>query len=289
MSNYAFLSASELIVSYTHEGRWTLAQLNSETGKLTNLSSEFSAISSVHSNEGSACFIAATSASGQCVFVKAAKGSSQAVFPAFSLDKGMCAIPQAISFSVGDNEQSHGFYYGPSNAKYEAEGSPPMIVLCHGGPTGQNDSSLDLKLQYWTSRGFAVFDLNYRGSTGYGRVYRQSLYKNWGVLELEDLGAAVNHLCEQGLANTEQLIIKGSSAGGYSVLAALCFTDYFKAGVSLYGIGDLELLATDTHKFEKHYLDQLVGPYPEQKGLYLTRSPIHKLEGLNCPTLSSKP
>ena len=160
-----------------------------------------------------------------------------------------------------------------------------MIAICHGGPTGATDCSLNLKIQYWTNRGFAVVDINYRGSTGFGRNYRNALEFAWGIADVEDTQYAINYLVAQHKVDPERCIIRGSSAGGYTVLAALTFTNTFKAGASLYGIGDLETLVSDTHKFESRYLDKLVGPYPEQQALYRQRSPIHHIDQLNCPVI----
>ena len=156
-------------------------------------------------------------------------------------------------------------------------------MLGHGGPTGATDTALSLKIQYWTQRGFAVADVNYRGSTGFGKRYRDSLKGQWGVFDVEDLCAAAEALVAKGLAHPEQKIIKGSSAGGYSVLAALTQHQTFNAGVSLYGVADLVALAKHTHKFEAHYLDTLIGPYPEAIEVYQARSPINNMAGLNCP------
>ena len=209
------------------------------------------------------------------------------------------SAPQSISFPTGvQKERAHGFYYPPTNTNYSAtttanetavpkldETAPPMIFICHGGPTGATEASLNLKIQYWTNRGFAVMDVNYRGSTGFGRQYRHSLHGNWGLKDVEDMSAAADFAIAQGWANPNQLIIKGSSAGGYTTLAALAFSERFNAGVSLYGIGDLETLARDTHKFEARYLDSLVGPYPAAKSIYQQRSPIHFVEQINCPIL----
>src|SRR5690606_32211641 len=147
------------------------------------------------------------------------------------------------------------------------------------------ESSLNLKIQYWTSRGFAVLDVNYRGSTGYGRQYRDRLKLNWGVTDVIDVCSGVDHLIHLNLIDGEKVAIRGSSAGGYTVLAALTFTHHFKAGASLYGIGNLETLAQDTHKFESRYLDQLVGKYPQQRAVYQARSPINHIEQLNCPVI----
>ena len=166
------------------------------------------------------------------------------------------------------------------------EGSaPPLIVMIHGGPTSKASPTYSVSKYFWTSRGFGILDLNYRGSTGYGREYRHALYGEWGVTDVEDAVAGAQWLADQGLADADKLIIRGGSAGGYTTLAALAFSDVFKAGASHYGVSDLEALAGDTHKFESRYLDQVVGPYPERKDLYIERSPIHHLDGFSVPLL----
>ena len=195
--------------------------------------------------------------------------------------------PESIFFPSAEGKIVHAFYYPPANTLHGADNSdlPPAIAICHGGPTGATDSGLNLKIQYWTNRGFAVVDINYRGSTGFGRTYRQELVNAWGLADVEDTQYAMTYLASKGKIDLDRCIIRGGSAGGYTVLSALTFTDTFKAGASLYGIGDLETLATDTHKFESRYLDSLIGPYPEQKEVYRARSPIHHAEGLNCPVI----
>lgn len=195
--------------------------------------------------------------------------------------------PQSLPFPSADGSRVQGFFYPPTHADYSVPKGeqPPLIVICHGGPTGASSSALNFKIQYWSSRGFAVFDLNYRGSSGFSRPYRQALYQRWGIADVEDTGYAVRHLAAEGLIDPQRCVIRGSSAGGYTVLAALTFSDTFKAGASLYGIGDLEILATDTHKFESRYLDNLVGPYPEARARYRARSPIHHAERLDCPVI----
>jgi len=162
---------------------------------------------------------------------------------------------------------------------------PPLLVLSHGGPTGSTFSFLNFRIQYWTSRGFAVLDVNYGGSTGYGRAYRQRLDGQWGVVDVNDCVNGARFLTEQGHVDSERLIIRGGSAGGYTTLCALTFYDVFKAGASYYGVSDLEMLTKETHKFESHYLDRMIGPYPEQRDLYVARSPIHHIEELSCPVI----
>ena len=162
---------------------------------------------------------------------------------------------------------------------------PPLVVLAHGGPTSAARSQLNLARRFWTSRGFAVVDVNYRGSSGFGRAYRKRLDGRWGVADVEDCVACARFLAERGDVDPERLIIRGGSAGGFTVLCALAFHDTFTAGASLYGVADLEALAADTHKFESRYLESLVGPYPAQKALYEARSPINHLEGFTAPMI----
>jgi dipeptidyl aminopeptidase/acylaminoacyl peptidase len=162
---------------------------------------------------------------------------------------------------------------------------PPLIVRSHGGPTAATSNTLNLKIQYWTSRGFAVLDVNYGGSTGYGREYRQRLNGNWGIVDINDCVNGAKYLADRQLVDPERMAIVGGSAGGYTTLAALTFRDVFKAGASYYGVSDLEILAKETHKFESRYLDSLVGEYPAQKEIYEARSPIHHIDRLSCPVI----
>lgn len=181
----------------------------------------------------------------------------------------------------------HGLYYAPTNPDFAApEGElPPLIVESHGGPTAAASSGFSLAVQYWTSRGFAVLDVDYRGSAGYGRPYRDALQGNWGIIDVEDCAAGAVAMAQQGLADPQRLIVRGGSAGGYTTLQSLVATDTFAAGVSYYGIGDLEMLARDTHKFESRYPIGLVGPYPAAARTYRDRSPIHHLDQLSAPML----
>ena len=162
---------------------------------------------------------------------------------------------------------------------------PPLIVKSHGGPTGATSGELSLDIQFWTSRGFAVLDVNYRGSTGYGREYRQKLYGNWGVADVDDCVYGARHVSAQGYADAERMAIKGGSAGGYTALCALCFHDAFRAGASYFGVGELEEMFETTHKFESRYGDWLLGPYPQAKALYRERSPVNHADKLNCPVI----
>jgi len=202
-------------------------------------------------------------------------------------DLGDCtSLAQPFTFD-GDDGPVHAWYYPPSNDGYTAPDGelPPVQVWSHGGPTGFNGPAFRLSTQFWTSRGIGILDVNYSGSTGYGRAYRERLKGRWGLADVSDCAKAALALADHGLADRRRLSIRGSSAGGYTTLAALVFTDVFAAGISLYGIGDLETLATDTHKFESRYLDGLVAPFPQGRQVYLDRSPRHHLDRLSCPML----
>jgi dipeptidyl aminopeptidase/acylaminoacyl peptidase len=203
------------------------------------------------------------------------------------IDPAYVSVPQPVSYESAGSRVAHAFYYAPQNSDFAPPAGelPPLIVKSHGGPTGQSGCGLSLKTQFWTSRGFAVLDVNYGGSTGYGRDYRRLLIGQWGVVDLEDCAAGARWLAAQALADPKRLAITGGSAGGYTTLCALTFSDVFSAGASHYGIGDLEALVRDTHKFESRYLDSLVGPWPAASDAYRARSPIHHADGLDCPVI----
>ena len=203
------------------------------------------------------------------------------------VDIGYLIEPESITFPTGDGGAvAHALYYPPTNPDHVGvEGTePPLLVLAHGGPTAQA-RQLQLGILYWTSRGIAVVDVDYRGSTGYGRSYRQALNGSWGVADVEDCVAAARYLAERGDVDPERLMIRGGSAGGFTVLSALAFHDVFAVGASRYGVADLEALATDTHKFESRYLDTLVGPWPEAKATYDERSPVNHVEKFSAPMI----
>ncbi len=288
MSTYGFLSATELLCCFTQQGQWQLATLDLGSNQLTPLESPFTDIGQVRCHDGRALLLAASPTSAtRLLSFDGAQLQTIARSSATPLPAEWISSAQPVTFNSGAGAEAHGFYYPPVNPEYRApEGTlPPLLVMCHGGPTGSAETGLNLKIQYWTSRGFAVMDVNYRGSTGYGRHYREQLNGAWGLHDVEDACAAADYLIDQGLADPDRIAIRGSSAGGYTVLAALTFSHRFNAGASLYGIGDLETLAQDTHKFESRYLDSLVGPYPQQKIIYQQRSPIRHTEQLNCPVI----
>lgn len=203
------------------------------------------------------------------------------------LDPGYFSKPRTIRFPSADGRVAHAYYYPPQNPDYVpiAGSRPPLLVESHGGPTARTQASFDANVQFWTSRGFAVVDVNYGGSSGYGRAYRNRLRGSWGIVDTEDCVAAARWLVKEGLAEPKQMAIRGGSAGGYTTLCALAFHDLFQAGASHYGVADLEAIAVDTHKFESRYCDSLVGPYPEAREIYRARSPIHHTDRLSCPII----
>jgi len=211
------------------------------------------------------------------------------------IDPKYVSVPQAITFPTGKSpgvegaEVAHGYLYSPTNGDYagsQTDGAlPPLLVKAHGGPTACAGTALNPGIQFWTSRGFAVLDVDYRGSTGFGRAYRQRLAGNWGVCDVEDAVAGAQYLVSKGLADPKRLAIDGASAGGLTTLGALAFHDVFTAGCSLYGVADLSALAMETHKFESRYMDRLVGKWPEDEAVFKARAPIEHCGQLNCPVL----
>ncbi len=290
ISTYEFESENRIVCTYNQKGIWRLAAVDTVRRELTPIGTPYTDISSVCARPGQAVFLAAAptqpSAIVQCDL---ATGRLDVLRRSTTvcLEPGYLSRPQAIEFPSTAGETVHAFFYPPRNHDYEEETSekPPLLVLSHGGPTSAASSALNLKIQYWTSRGLAVLDVNYRGSTGYGRGYRKKLEGAWGVADVEDCVNGAKYLAARDLVDDGRLAIRGGSAGGYSTLCALVFHDLFKAGASYYGVSDLEALAKDTHKFEAHYLDRLIGPYPTQRDRYRNRSPIHHAEGLTCPVI----
>ncbi|OZJ02369.1 hypothetical protein BZG36_04438 [Bifiguratus adelaidae] len=203
------------------------------------------------------------------------------------IDTDYISVPQLIEFPTANNLTAFAYYYEPKNPKYVGprDAKPPLRVLSHGGPTAACSSSLDVSILYWTTRGFAVVDVNYGGSTGYGREYRNRLQHNWGIVDVEDCCAAATYLVNKGLADASKLAIQGGSAGGYTTLASLAFRDVFTVGCSLYGVSDITLLAKDTHKFESRYPDLLIGEYPKDEKIYFERSPINSTKDIKCPVI----
>ncbi len=290
LSAYAFIAEDQIICAYIERGSSHLGMLNTTTGQLEKIATPYTSISSVRANSEFAVF-AATSPTQPNSIIKLDLASRQSsVLRASSnlaIDEGYISQPQAIEYPTENNLTAHAFYYAPKNKDFTAPAGekPPLLVMSHGGPTAQHFPVFGLDIQYWTSRGIAVLDVNYGGSTGYGREYRERLKGNWGIVDVDDCANGAKYLAARGEADGHRLAITGGSAGGYTTLCALTFRDVFKAGASHYGVSDLIALDEDTHKFEAKYTQSLVGPWPESRDLYIARSPIHHTDKLNVPVI----
>lgn len=290
LSTYGFASEKRIICTYTQGGEWHVGDIDIASGALMTVPTPFTAIGALHVNTQHVAFTAGSPTMPMSLMLHDLMDGGTARLrssSAANLDDGCISRAQAIEFPAENGLTAHAFYYPPTNKDYAApEGErPPLIVISHGGPTSAADSSLDLRKQFWTSRGFGVLDVNYGGSSGFGTEYRRRLNDNWGVVDVEDCISGAKHLVEQGLADADKLIIRGSSAGGFTTLLALTTRDAFSAGASYYGISELEALLRDTHKFESRYLDGLIGRFPEHAERYRDRSPINHIDGLSAPMI----
>ncbi len=290
LSSYGFFNAETVICTYTQEGSWYLGELNVSTQQLTTFEIPYSNLGSLTIHNDQVFFIASSPTQSSAVIGFHLKDKTYQVLKQSSqvpLDPHYFSIPEALTFPTENGLMAHAWYYPPHNPDYQVPAGqlPPLLVKSHGGPTAAAGNSLSLKIQYWTSRGFGYLDVNYGGSTGYGRDYRQRLDGQWGIVDVADCINGAKYLVNQGKVDPNKLAISGGSAGGYTTLAALTFYNTFKAGASHYGVSDLEALAQDTHKFEARYLDRLIGPYPQAKDLYYQRSPIHFTDKLACPVV----
>jgi dipeptidyl aminopeptidase/acylaminoacyl peptidase len=292
MSTYAFLPSGRIVCSYTDHGGSHLALLDTESGELDPVETPYSSIAFVRVDEatGNVVFLGGSPTGPACIVsLDPSTGEHEVLRRAdeIEIDSGYLSVPEPIEFPTENDRTAYAFFYPPHNQDYAApEGErPPLLVMSHGGPTAATSPALDLEIQYWTSRGVAVLDVNYGGSTGYGREYRRCLDGAWGVVDVEDCANGALYLAERGRVDGDRLMITGGSAGGYTTLCALAFTDTFAAGASHFGVSDLEELAKETHKFESRYLDRLIGPYPERADLYRERSPINHTQKLSCPVI----
>jgi len=291
-STYAFLAGGSTVFMRCERGEERLFLLDPGAERLRDLGLPYTSFGfpSLSVRGTQVAFAAASPAAETAVVIyDVAGGEPEEVRSAGedSIAAGYISAPRPIEFPTSGGETAHGFYYPPANAGFEGPAGelPPLIVQSHGGPTSHATPYLDREYLFWTSRGIGVVDVNYRGSSGYGRPYRQRLRGGWGVLDTEDCIAAARHLAETGEVDSERLAIRGGSAGGYATLCALVFHDDFATGASYYGVADTETLAEDTHKFESRYLDGLIGPYPQEQALYRERSPIHFVEQLRAPVI----
>ncbi|MFQ3626713.1 MAG: S9 family peptidase [Cyanobacteriota bacterium] len=290
MSTYGFESAESLICTYSEDGVSKLARLHTRTLELTEIPTPYTSIGGIQVSGSSVVFGAGSPTQpGAIAHLDLSTGQIMELRRSSTLeiDPGYISVPQAIEFPTTNGLTAYGFFYPPQNQDFTAPPGekPPLLVKIHGGPTAATSATFSPSIQYWTSRGIAILDVNYGGSTGYGREYRERLKGNWGIVDVDDCVNGAKYLAEQGLVDGDRLCIDGGSAGGYTTLAALAFRDVFKAGASYYGVSDLEALAKDTHKFESRYLDGLIGPYPARRDLYVARSPIHAIDRLNCPLI----
>ncbi len=290
LSTYAFAGPRRIVCAYRSRGEGHLAVLDTGTGAFTPIDTVYDDFGGVDATATDAlCVAASPTAPTAIVRIGLANGKVEVLKAAseITVDPDYLSTPQAIEFPTEGGVIAHAIFYPPRNPDFVAPKGEraPVRVLSHGGPTGESSASLELDTQYWTSRGFAVLDVNYRGSTGYGRAYRERLNGQWGIADMEDCANAALYLAKQGMVDGDRIVIEGGSAGGYTTLCALTFLDTFKAGASYFGVSDAEALATDTHKFESRYLDRMIGPYPEQRDVYRQRSPIHFADRISCPLI----
>jgi dipeptidyl aminopeptidase/acylaminoacyl peptidase len=292
-SSYAFLGADRIVCSYAGSGRTVLAMLDIAPGRLTPIPLPYTEFGSIKIAGGRiVCGAGSPTGPGAIVTIDPGTGATEVLrqSSAAAADPELqryFTAGQHLEFPTENSRTAFANYYPPHNPDFVAPAGEksPLVVKCHGGPTSSASSSLSLGIQYWTSRGIAVLDVDYGGSTGYGRAYRDRLKDQWGIIDVDDCVNAARHVCAQGLADAERAVITGGSAGGYTVLAALARRDFFKGGASHYGVSDVAALARDTHKFESRYLDWLIGPYPEEEALYRERSPLSHVDGLDRPVI----
>ena len=290
MSTYGFAAPDLVVCAYAQRGIWKLAALDTARGRFDGIETGCSDISCVATTTGRAVFRGASPTAGPAVVgvdvgrrgvAVLGRAATAAVAPDY------ISVPEAITFPSTNGLSAHAFLYRPLNRAHAGPPGekPPLLVKSHGGPTAAATIGLSMATQYWTSRGFAVLDVNYGGSSGYGRDYRQRLAGAWGIVDVDDCVNGARYLADRGDVDGQRLAIDGGSAGGYTTLCALTFRDTFSAGASYYGVSDLEALARDTHKFESRYLDGLIAPYPDERDVWVERSPIHHTDRLSCPVI----
>ncbi|MCK6555682.1 S9 family peptidase [Candidatus Binatia bacterium] len=289
-TTFGFESAVALLCAYASGGSWRLGRIDLRTGTIESVPTPYTEISGLCVGPEAAVFCAGSPNLALSLVRLDLRSRAVTVLRSSQVAGAApeaLSVPEVVDFPTGGGHRAHGFFYPPVNGGFAGLPGerPPLLVLLHGGPTASASTALDWRIQFWTSRGFAVLDVNYRGSTGYGRAYRRLLDGQWGVADVEDCVAGASYLVDRGDVDGGRLAIRGGSAGGFTALCALTFHDTFAAGAVYYGISDLEALTVDTHKFESRYLDRLVGPYPERRDVYRARSPIHAVERLARPVI----
>ena len=290
MSSYAFVSADQIVCAFVEKGIWHLGQINTQKGELRRIETSYTEISAVHASGNRVVFRAGSPTQPLSIIDFDLTTRAPNVLQRtnrIQVDGGYISQPELIEFPTENGLTAHGFFYPPKNKDFAgpANEKPPLLVKSHGGPTAATGTLLTFGIQYWTSRGIGVLDVNYGGSTGYGTEYRRRLNGAWGIVDVDDCVNGAKFLVANGKVDANRLMIDGGSAGGYTTLCALTFRDLFKAGASHYGVSDLELLGQDTHKFEARYDTTLIGPYPQRRDLYFERSPIHFVDRLSCPVI----
>ena len=294
-STYAFAGGERIVCSYSSSGLGRLAVLDLATGVLTPIETAFTEFGSLRADrdrvvlraggpDHPASIVALDLGSGRHSILKKSTDILDVEAPRIA---DCLTKVESVEFPTTGSRTAFGLFYPPRNPDYAppAGERPPLLVKCHGGPTSAASSTLNLSIQYWTSRGIAVLDVNYGGSTGFGRAYRDRLHLSWGIVDVDDAVAGARFLTERGLVDGRRCVISGGSAGGYTTLAALTFRDFFQGGASYYGVSDAAALARDTHKFESRYLDWLIGPYPQEEARYRERSPLYHAERLSKPVI----
>jgi dipeptidyl aminopeptidase/acylaminoacyl peptidase len=289
-SRYTFLPDGGIACIYSQQGIDHLGIIRPGSGRVEPLPCEYTSLHYIHNDGERLWLIGGSPTSGSTVFsLDSSTGAVNIVKRglATQIDPAFFSTPQPVEFPTEEGKTAHAIYYRPTNPLFAgpAGEQPPLLVICHGGPTGATQAQLSLGIQYWTSRGFGVVDVNYGGSSGYGREYRQRLNGNWGIVDVVDCINAAKYLIDRGEADPGRVAIRGGSAGGYTTLRALTWKDFFAAGANYFGLAELEVFVHDTHKFEARYLDTLVGPYPARKDLYIERSPVNFVDDLNVPVI----
>jgi dipeptidyl aminopeptidase/acylaminoacyl peptidase len=295
MSTYACVGNDQIVCTYSAAGLGRLAMLDLKSKTLRLIETIFTEFGSVRADRDRVAFRAAAPdhplsivvldlASEQRRIIRMSTDILEASEPRVT---DWLTTMRPVEFPTADGNTAFGLFYPPRNPNFVglADEKPPLLVKCHGGPTGSASSALNLSTQFWTSRGIAVLDVNYGGSTGFGRAFRERLRGNWGIVDVDDCVNGAKFLIEQGWVDAQRIVISGGSAGGYTALAALVFRDFFKGGASYYGVSDAVALARDTHKFESRYLDWLIGPYPQEAQRYRERSPFHHVGRLSKPVI----
>lgn len=290
MSTYGFAGPNRLICTWTRNGIWELGIVDPEDGYVERLVLPQGYVAQVRAFGNSFAFLGASWTEPPSLFrfdLQTYEMNQVASAMDEPLDSHYLSVPRGVTFPTEGGHTVQAFFYPPENGDVDGpEGElPPLMVIGHAGPTAMADSGLRLKTQFWTSRGFAVLDVNYRGSTGFGRAFREALNDRWGEADVADCLAGARAMIERGWVDPDRVVMTGGSAGGLTVLAAMAADSVVKAGASHYGVADLATLVETTHKFEKHYLDRLVAPYPERRDVYDARSPLHRVADIDVPVI----